>query len=330
MSSLEQVYAGIDLGGTKLAIGVFDRMGQLLAQETFYDHVTKSEDRIVGMMENGIRSVLQKGSIDESNLAGIGVTFPGHLRYRSGVTITTSNIAGGFKNYPLRDRIQERFSAAVVLDNDANAQAFAEYAYGAGKDYDSLVFMTISSGIGAGIILDGRIFRGQTGTAGEVGHTIVDPDSEITCTCGNRGCLMSLAGGHALPVLYARAMRNGVPSALFRDPKDAEDEFDGKAWAAGIADEDPTSMHLLDYTTNLVALGLYNMFQILNPPLFVLGGGILELGSPYFDRINSRFHALLQDMAVDPVEIAIAQFTSSAGMIGAAALAMAETDDRKG
>ena len=160
-----------------------------------------------------INRLVRENGFQESDLLGIGIGCAGHIRFRDGVIITTSNLKG-YKDYPLRDAVQANFSIPVILDNDANAQAFGEFKFGAGKGFDSMVFLTISTGIGAGIIINNRLYRGTTGTAGEFGHTIVNPESDLTCTCGNRGCLMSCACGMALPHLFQQKIKAGKKTTL--------------------------------------------------------------------------------------------------------------------
>ena len=210
---MEKLLCGVDLGGTKLSVGLVYPDGRIFDKIIVYDHAAKREEAIVNYITQLISQVISKNKLSESDLEGIGVGFPGHVRYRDGYTITTSNLKG-FKNFPLRDSIRKSFSIPVRLDNDANAQAFCEFKFGAGRGYDDLIFLTISSGIGAGIVLNRKVYRGITGTAGEFGHTIVDPDSDFECTCGNRGCLMGCACGLTLPARFRKKIAQGFKTTL--------------------------------------------------------------------------------------------------------------------
>jgi glucokinase len=149
-------------------------------------------------------------------LTGIGIGIAGHLRFHDGIIITTSNLKG-FKNYPMRTRLQEFFRGPILIDNDANAQALRRIQIRGRKglqEYDLHDHQYRDRG---GIILDGKVYRGMTGTAGEIGHTIIDPDCDITCTCGNAGCLMSCACGLALPHLFRKKSNRVRPRfCLFR------------------------------------------------------------------------------------------------------------------
>ena len=316
---MNKLMCGVDLGGTKLKVGIVDPKGHVIDMVTVYDHVKKSEELVVEQIALLIKKLLKQNHLEESVLMGIGVGVAGHLRFRDGILITTSNFKG-FKNYPLRQKLQEFFRVPLLIDNDANAQAFGEFKYGGGKNYRSMIFMTISTGIGAGIILDGRVYRGMTGTAGEIGHTIIDPGSELTCTCGNAGCLMSVACGMALPHLFRKRIRSGMKTRLeFPDDFDL-DQIDGKWLKKGLDIGDPLSREVVLQTADYIGIGLYNIFQIFNPPLILLGGGLMKWGPIYLDQIRETFYKYAKDMIFDPIEISESVIGADAGMIGAAAL----------
>ena len=239
------------------------------------DHVSKSECGLADQVRENIKMLLHRNNLKVYDLAGIGIGCAGHIRFKEGVVITTSNLKG-YKCYPLRDAINKDFNIPVILDNDANAQALGEFLFGAGKGFTDMVFMTISTGIGAGIIIDKRLYRGMTGTAGEFGHTIIEPDSDLTCTCGNRGCLMAVACGMALPHLFLKKINSGESSKLALPVDFDYSTIDGKMIKHGLDIGDPISEAIVAESGRYVGIGLYNIFQALNPPLIVLGGGLLS------------------------------------------------------
>jgi hypothetical protein len=150
---------GVDLGGTKLAAGVVDPEGNILGEAVTYDHRGLSEEAVLARMERNIDAALARAGAARADVKGVGVLFPGHIRWPEGVTLTTSNLPG-FKGFPLRERMEARLGIPCLADNDANAQALGEYRYGAGRGLDPLVFMTVSTGIGGGIVIDGKLYRG--------------------------------------------------------------------------------------------------------------------------------------------------------------------------
>ncbi|MBN1837681.1 MAG: ROK family protein [Spirochaetales bacterium] len=319
---MAKLLCGVDLGGTKLSVGLVDEQGTVRDRLVVHDHVRKSEAELILLIRDMIRSLLDRHALDQKELAGIGVGFAGHLRYREGVVITTSNFpAFKLKDFPIRQAIQDHFSIPVLVDNDANAQGWAEFLFGAGRPYDTMIFLTISTGIGAGLVLDRHIYRGVTGTAGEFGHTIVNPLSDIRCGCGNYGCLMSHASGLALPQLVRKKLEAGVPSKLHLE---AEPEITGELVGRGLEAGDEVCRAVVLECADYIGIGVYNLFQIFNPPVIVLGGGLVNWGELYLQRVKDKFRALAREMLFDPMEIAVAKTGQDAGLIGAAALLLEE------
>ncbi|MDP4222741.1 MAG: ROK family protein [Bacteroidota bacterium] len=316
---MEKLLCGVDLGGTKLSVGLVQSSGKILDRIVVYDHVGKEDEVIVNYITQLVRKIILANGLEESDLTGIGVGFPGHVRYRDGYTITTSNLKG-FKNFPFRDILAKNFTIPVRLDNDANAQAYCELRYGAGRGYDDLIFLTISTGIGAGIILGRKLYRGNTGTAGEFGHTIVDPGSDLVCTCGNKGCLMGCACGLALPHHFRKKLESGIKTTLQLPADFSYDKVDGQLISRGVAAGDPLCTAIVMECADYIGIGVYNIFQVFNPPVIILGGGLCNLGEMYMTRIKEKFYELARDMIFDPIAIVESEAGSDAGLIGAAAL----------
>jgi glucokinase len=321
---MSKLLCGVDIGGTKCSIVLVNPEGTIIDRNYTCNHVTEDEPGLVRLVADSVKELLLRNQLSQSDLLGIGAGCAGHIRYRDGVIITTSNLKG-FKNYPLRQVLQDYFTVPVILDNDANAQAYGEFRFGAGKGYDNMVFLTISTGIGAGIIINGQLYRGQTGTAGEFGHTIVEPDSDLVCTCGNRGCLMACACGMALPHLFLKKMKEGKVSTLDLPEKFDYSKISGQLLKKGLDQNDPLSMEVISDSARYVGIGLYNIFQALNPSLIVLGGGLMNWGSFYLDQIKETFYGLARDMIFDPIGIEISRIGEDAGVVGAAALTLERT-----
>ena len=316
---MEKLLCGVDIGGTKLSVGLVNTEGKIHDKITVYDHKGKDEKMVVDQIISLIRQLIAQNGLEESDLLGIGIGFPGHVRYRDGHTLTSSNLKG-FKNFPLRQAVAEHFQIPVLLDNDANAQAFCEYKFGAGKGYDSLIFMTISTGIGAGIILDNKLYRGITGTAGEFGHTIVNAESKQHCTCGNDGCLMACTCGLALPYLFKKKTEEGVITSLPLPADFDYSQVNGKLIMKGLEINDPLSIAIIEECAGYIGIAVYNIFQIFNPPIIILGGGLMCWGDGYLALVKRKFHELARDMIFDKIEIVGSMAECDAGLIGAAAL----------
>jgi glucokinase len=318
---MKNILCGVDIGGTKLSIALVTTEGKIIDRCLDCDHVSKTECGLIDQVKSNINKLLGRNNLQESDLLGIGIGCAGHIRFKDGIIITTSNLKG-YKCYPLRDSIKASFTIPVILDNDANAQAFGEFTFGAGRGFSDMVFMTISTGIGAGIIINNRLYRGMTGTAGEFGHTIVEPGSDLTCTCGNKGCLMAVACGMALPNLFQKKLKDGKKTML-ELPSDLDyKKVDGKLLKKGLDIDDPLSKEIISDSGRYMGIALYNVFQALNPSLIVLGGGLLSWGDFYLDRIRKTFYELARDMMYDPIEIKTSEIGPDAGVIGAASLAL--------
>lgn len=316
---MEKILCGVDIGGTKLSVALMTTSGKIIDKCIDCDHAEKTECGLTDQVKANIIKLLHRNNFKESDLLGIGIGCTGHIRFKDGIIITTSNLKG-YKCYPLRDAIQSSFKIPVILDNDANAQALGEFKFGAGKGFNDMIFLTISTGIGAGIIINKRLHRGMTGTAGEFGHTIIEPDSDLICTCGNKGCLMAVACGMALPHLFQKKMKEGKVSKL-RLPSDFDyTRIDGKLLKQGLDIDDPVSKEIILDSGRYVGIGIYNIFQALNPSLIVLGGGLLSWGDFYLGQIRKTFYELARDMMYDPIEIKVSDIGPDAGVIGAASL----------
>ncbi|MEI8093775.1 MAG: ROK family protein [Spirochaetales bacterium] len=313
---MESFLCGVDIGGTKLSVGLVTEAGDLVDQLTVHDHVTKTPDLIMQQIAGLVGQLLEQNSLKQDRLRGVGVATAGHLRFRDGTLITMSNLEG-FRGYPIRDKLQAHFSVPVVVDNDANAQAFAEYKFGAGRGYPDLVFLTISTQIGAGLILGGQMFRGMTGTAGEIGHTIVDPNSDLVCPCGNKGCLIAVASSVNLDKVYRRKV-----AGLGVQPTLGPGLIDGPFIKRGLDQGDPASQQLVAEYADYIGIALYNLFQIFNPNAIVLGGGLTAWGAPFFEGIERKFKALARDMLFDPMPI-LKGTVAHSGLVGAASLVSA-------
>jgi glucokinase len=313
---------GVDLGGTKLAAGVVDAAGRMVGESVTYDHKGLVEEEVLDLIERNIDAALSAARSGRAEVKGVGLLFPGHIRWPEGVTLVTSNLPG-FKLFPLRERMEARLGLPCLADNDANAQALGEYRYGAGIGVDPMVFMTVSTGIGGGIVIDGKLYRGFTGTAGEFGHMIVDASGGGRCTCGNRGCLMSLASGIRLPETARRVADRLAGEGACADLPDGCDDFaslDGTSLASGCADGNELCRAVVEEYARYVGIGMYNIFQILNPRGIVLGGGLMNLPDFFFDSAVATCHELAGDMMYDRMEVKRGLLGGKAAIIGAAAL----------
>ena len=314
---MEKLLCGVDLGGTKLAVGLFSRKGRQIDRLEINDHADKDNEGVTGAIVGLVKKIQSKNGIQDSDLLGIGIGVAAHIRFAEGLVITSSNFRVPFKNYPMRQKVQARFDVPVILDNDANAQGYGEFIFGAGRGRKNIVFLTVSSGIGSGIIIDGKLLRGMTGTAGEIGHTITQFESDQRCTCGNRGCLMAQASGIFFPSLFQKKLDQGKSTVMqIRDIS----TVNGRTIADGFRRGDEICTEIFYESAHMIGIGVYNIFQMLNPEAVIIGGGLMNLGEGYMAEGSRTFHAYVRNMMYDPMEILLAELGADSGLIGAAAL----------
>ncbi|MDA3941716.1 MAG: ROK family protein [Spirochaetia bacterium] len=315
-----KLICGVDLGGTKLSAALFDQMGVLIGKEITHDHVNETTDGIIRVISELVQNLLKNNNVLLPDIVGIGVGLAGHILYRKGIIITTSNFKVTFTNYPFVEKMKTYFPGVkILLDNDANVQALGESMYGAGKGFESMVFMTISTGVGAGIVLNGKLLRGKNGTAGEIGHSIIEYKSKYMCTCGNYGCAMAHSSGLFLPELYRYKLESGMTSSIGLN-LDNISSFDGHFLKKGVNEGDNISISIMNESADIIGTSVFNIHKILDPDAVVLGGGLLQLGDKYMSRIKNQFSFLMQDMMESEMEIKLSEIGADAGLLGAASL----------
>jgi glucokinase len=313
---------GVDVGGTKVAVGLVDAGGKILTQ-------ARQPMVADGTAEAGLQAVT--GAIDslassapKAGIRSIGICAPGPLDPRSGVVLNPPNLSC-WRNFPLAERIAAKYRVPVKVDNDANAAALAETRWGAARGYRYVFYTCIGTGIGTGVVLDGRIYHGRTGSAGEGGHVSIDYRGPV-CGCGKRGCIEALAAG---PAIAARARSKlGAESAdrsrilgLAKGKLDAvTSEMVGQAYGAG----DPVAREILDETVEFLAAWLGNIVDLLDPDILVMGGGVAAMLKPFFEKITLRIPRWCVNPRAAEIPLVMAHYGADAGIAGAAALCAEE------
>lgn len=273
-----------------------------------------------GSAEEGLKCVVAAITqvLDRQPLQGIGICAPGPLDPKSGVVLNPPNVPC-WRNFRLTESLQTLYPVPVKLDNDANAAALAEARWGAARGYSNVFYATIGTGIGTGIVLDGKIFHGRTGSAGEGGHVSIDYRGPV-CRCGKRGCIEILASGTAIANRAKEQVRSGVTSVMVDlaggDVEAITGEIVGKAYAAG----DKLAGDLLRASSDLLALWLSNMIDLLDPDVIVIGGGASALYAAFFDRLRERIREITLNPRAHEVPIAHAKYGTDSGIAGGAAL----------
>jgi glucokinase len=309
---------GIDIGGTKLAAGLIDRQARLVARTITYTHAGCSPQGVIAAVIQVVDDLLAESGLSRQQIAGIGVGSSGHIDRQRGLVLTNSNLPD-WDCYPLRDTLQQRLGLRVILDNDANCAAWAEYRLGAGRGSRHMCYLTFSTGCGMGIVIDGRLYRGATGTAGEIGHTVVNPDGP-RCSCGKRGCLMSYACGMALDEMARDCLECGEETLLKELCGDCPEHVRAEQIADAARQGDVVALRLLETAGRYFGIGLSTVVQVLNPDTIVIGGGLAHIGPLLLDPCQRALDANIHPVLVGSAQIKLSQLWQDAGMLGAGLL----------
>lgn len=294
---------GVDIGGTKVAVAVVTEFGGLETSSAFSMEDTRSPAETIAAIKELIKQLLKEQDIGEQDLQGIGVGAPGPLDAKKGVILCPPNLPS-WVDVPIKEMLEAAFSVPVLLENDANAAALAEKWIGAGAGCENFTYVTVSTGIGAGIVSDGKLLSGSRGNAGEIGHTVIDP-SYGQCSCGQVGCLDLIASGRAIA-------KNG--SLIMGEKLETKEVLE--LYGKGNESLDAYINHLF-WALGAVSVSLVN---ILDTEKIVVGGGVSQMREPLLQRMESyiRKHAL--NPAGRSTKVVPAELHEHAGVIGAAAL----------
>ena len=316
------VVLGVDIGGTKVAFGLVDRDGSIITQGRTPMTADKTAEDGLRAVTDAIDSVLS--SAGGTGLRGIGICAPGPLDPKTGVVLNPPNLPC-WRNFPLAERVAKKYSLPTKVDNDANAAALAETQWGAAHGHRYVFYATVGTGIGTGIVFDGKIYHGQTGAAGEGGHVSIDYRGPV-CGCGKRGCIEILAAG---PAIGARA-RTRVAAEPSRGAKILDlaggnvtavtSQMVGKAFASG----DALAWEILQETVELLTVWLGNIVDLLDPDILVIGGGVAAVLKPFFAEIRNRLPSWCVNPRASEIPLVVARYGADAGIAGGAALCAEE------
>jgi glucokinase len=307
---MQQIAIGIDLGGTQVRAALVDERGSLVARREELTDANGGPDRILSQIRTLSDELL--ATVKPSDVVGIGVSAPGPIDTVSGIATSIPTLSG-FVDFPLRAELQKRFPFPVSLEHDGIAAAIGEWTFGAGKGVDNLIYITVSTGIGGGVIADGRVLRGRKGMAAHIGHMSVAPDGEL-CPCGNRGCFEAYGSGTAF---MRRARAAECSDTTLGRP--GEDIHSRDVFAAARAG-DALANRLIDEEAEILGRGFTSLIHIFSPDMLVMGGGL----SNEFERLQPGIQGYITQWAMPgfkDVKVLRAALGQNSGLIGAAALA---------
>lgn len=309
---------GIDVGGTNIKVGLFDREMNLVKKiQTLTDKELEA-DLMMDLLASLVRQLMAESNLTPDDVRGVGAAFPSFIDYENGYVVETSNILS-LNDLPARDMLAERLGLPVFLENDANAAAIAEHQLGAGRGQDHMIYVTISTGIGGALILNGKLYHGMHGMAGEVGHMFISDSTGYPCSCGVTGCVESIASGKHMARYASDRLKEGVESRIL-DHAGTMADIDMVAVSRAMASGDSLAIEVVNRGAEYLGRMFHSLNMIFDINVFVFGGGVVKLGKKFIDRIIASYrHYSLMDQKY-PAKFLPTELGFDAGLIGAALL----------
>lgn len=310
----EAIYVGVDLGGTAIKVGICNEQGQLLNTFEGPTETEKGTEAIIDNIVKYVHHIVEQSEYTWEQVGGVGAGLAGFMDLKEGVILHSPNLP--FRDVPIRAILADRLGKPVRVENDANVAALGEAWSGAGQGIENCVCYTLGTGVGGGIIINGKIYQGFSGVAGELGHMAVIPDLEaIQCGCGKMGCLETVSSATGIIRMAKDAVQRGDRTSLSSlEDITAKDVFD----AAKAGDEVAT--RIVSRAAFYLGKAMSAVAAVLNPERFIIGGGVSKAGDILFDEIRNVFYKLTPDSLQKGIEIIPATLGNDAGMIGAAGL----------
>jgi glucokinase len=324
---VQRYVVGVDLGGTNIVVGAmpldgtreFGVRSEPTHSELGADSVV---ERIGRMIDDVIATTGTETGAARRDFIGVGIGAPGPLDRAHGIVIVTPNL--GWRDFPLRDRISARVKLPATLDNDANCATVGEWWRGAAAGGRNVVGMTIGTGIGGGLILEGQLYHGSSDVAGEVGHTTIDPTGR-RCKCGNYGCLEAYASGPAIAQRATEALSGGEASLLREMIQDDMSRMTARIVYDAATLGDPLAVEVVRETARFLGTGVANLLNIFNPDVVVLAGGVAAAGDALFEPLRAEVRRRAFRPAVEACRIVGGTLAGTAGVVGAVATFMMQT-----
>lgn len=306
---MKKLAIGIDMGGTNIRLALVSDDGTIINSARYKTSAQEGRDAVISRLTSATSEMAMHGS-EHGTVIGVGIGAPGLIE--NGVVRCSPNLPG-WKEVPLRRLLEDALALPVVLENDANAVAYGEKSFGAGKGLDSILCITLGTGVGGGIILDGKIWRGAFGMAGEVGHMVIEPEGN-RCSCGNKGCLETYASATAIVRKAMEAVGSGDASWNTVDlTTETLERFAGNG--------DITALRLFSDAGRYLGIGIASLLHILNPDAVIIGGGVARAWDLFSPSMTEEITRRCFKEIAEKSKIMPASLGDDAGMLGAARLA---------
>lgn len=313
---------GIDLGGMSIKAAIVDENYAIVGEKvTVVTDCTEGAERIMDDIALAGKTAVEKAGLTLADIANIGIGSPGAINLETGLLEFSGNL--GIDNYPMAQALEQRFGKKVHIGNDANAAAVGEVLAGAGKGASTGVCVTLGTGVGSGIIIDGKLYLGANYAAGEIGHTVIMVGGE-QCTCGRKGCWEVYASATGL-MRQTRAAMQANPDSLMWKLSPVLEEVNGRTSFDAMRQGDKTATEVVRQYVRYVACGITNIINTFQPDVICIGGGISKEGAPFLEMIMEEVNAeRFAKKTAKPTRVVIATLGNDAGIIGAANLYAAQ------
>jgi glucokinase len=319
----KRLVIGIDLGGTKISTALVDSDGKIIAQDYRETLAAEGPDTVIERMLDAARDVIANAGASPSQVAAVGIGAPGPLDIKAGIVISPPNLPG-WDRIPLKQIIEDGLGITAFLENDANAAALGEHRFGAGRGAEHVIYVTVSTGIGGGLILDGKLYHGANGMAGEIGHMTIIPDGP-RCNCGNYGCVESLASGTAIARQARKRVIYGVPTLIADLAQGDPDLITAKMVTEAATQGDTEAQEIIAEAMEHLGIAMASLVNAFNPQIIVIGGGLTHIGEQLFEPVRRVVAQRAFSAAAEVVQVVPAELGDDVGVLGAAAVALHKT-----
>jgi glucokinase len=318
---------GLDLGGTKIVAAVLDKDFNIIGRHKRKTRASKGADSVFERIIKTIDDACADAGVTREQLAGIGMGSPGPLNPYEGVIVHTPNL--GFKDFPVRAMLEKEFDVPAVVDNDVNVGTYGEFHFGAAKGLQHVVGLFPGTGIGGGLVLDGKLYRGANGSAGEIGHVVIQPDGPL-CGCGQRGCIEAIASKTAIAKEAAALVTRGKAPIIAEGAGTKLDNIRSGILSKAYASGDPDIKEVVHHAARFLGMAMANLVNIFNPEAIVLGGGVVEaMPEPFLEVSGGVMREQAMAYNCEGTKVLIAELGDDAVVFGGAKLIQEELERRQ-
>ena len=314
---MKQYRIGVDVGGTNIKIALVDFEGKIVYSNTTPTRAELGYEAGVNSIKQAIRDLMTETNASAESIEAIGFGLPGQIDYKEGIVKNLPNIPGWI-NIPLAKMIEDEFSIPTRLDNDVRCAALGELNFGAGQGCENLICITVGTGIGSGIVLNGKLVRGASNAAGEIGHIKLSIDEGPLCGCGDYGCFEAYASGPAI-VTLAKEYISGGKSAKYKEMA-SDGIITPYIVAQAALQGDAVSIQIFKQIGKIIGVGLASVVNLLNPEKIIIGGGVADAGEILLEPIRRTITDRAMPIQSSTVKVVPAQLANTAGVIGASLL----------